>query len=136
MPGTFPQNDGGANMQRQLLHGKIHRTTVTDARIDYEGSITVDAQLLEAADIIPGEKVLIANLTNGARIESYAMAGTPGGGEICLNGGAAQYGKKGDLLIIMSFTVLADQEIKGHKPRVVHVNARNEIVKAEKAKSL
>ena len=115
-------------MQRQILHGKIHRATVTDAHIDYEGSITIDSKLLQAADILPGEKVLIANLSNGARIESYAMAGEPGLGEICLNGGAAKYGKKGDLVIIMTFVVLTDGEIKRHKPKVVRVNARNELI--------
>ena len=112
-------------MQRQILNGKIHRATVTDAHIDYEGSITIDADLLKAADILPNEKVLIANLTNGARIESYAVSGEPGKGEICLNGGAAKHGKKGDLVIIMTFAVMTDEEIKKHKPRVVHVDSRN-----------
>ena len=116
-------------MYRQVLHGKIHRAMVTHAHIDYERTITIDSRLLQAADIFPGEKVLIANLANGARIESYAMAGDPGSGTICLNGGAAQYGKKGDLVIIMSFAVMSDDEIKGHKAKVVRVNARNEILK-------
>ncbi len=115
-------------MQRQMLSGKIHRATVTDAHIDYEGSITIDSKLLQAADILSGEKVLIANLTNGARIESYAMAGEAGSGVICLNGGAAKHGKKGDLVIIMSFVVLTDQEIKSHRPRTVRVNERNQTV--------
>ena len=115
-------------MQRQILHGKIHRATVTDACIDYQGSITIDAKLLKAADILPGEKVLIANLTNGSRIESYAIEGDPGKGDICLNGGAAKYGKKGDQVIIMSFVVLTEEEIKNHKPRVVQMNGNNEIV--------
>ena len=113
-------------MYRQVLHGKIHRATVTDAHIDYEGSISIDSKLLKAADIVPGEKVLIANLTNGARIESYAIEGDASG--ICLNGGAAQYGKKGDLVIIMTFAVMSDDEIKRHKAKVVRVNARNEII--------
>ncbi len=115
-------------MQRQILSGKIHRATVTDACIDYEGSITIDVDLLKAADILPDEKVLIANLTNGARLESYAVAGESGKGDICLNGGAAKHGKKGDLVIIMSFAVMTDKEIKKHKPRVVRVNSRNKIV--------
>lgn len=113
-------------MYRQVLHGKIHRATVTDAHIDYEGSISIDPRLLKAADIVAGEKVLIANLTNGARIESYAMEGDAGG--ICLNGGAAQYGKKGDLVIIMTFAVMSEDEIRKHKAKVVRVNARNEII--------
>lgn len=115
-------------MQRQLLHGKIHRATVTDARIDYEGSISIDLDLLEAADICSGEKVLIANLDNGARIESYAIAGKRGAGEICLNGGAAKYGKKGDLVIIMTFVLLEEKEIPSHQPRVVSVDRENKIV--------
>ena len=115
-------------MRRQLLHAKIHRATVTDACIDYEGSITIDSKLLEAADILPGEKVLIANLANGARLESYAMPGKPGSGEICLNGGAANHGKKGDLVIVMTFAVLDEAEIRGHKPKVIRVNAKNQII--------
>ncbi len=115
-------------MKRQLLHGKIHRATVTDACIDYEGSITIDSKLLEAADILPHEKVLIANLTNGARLESYAIAGKPGGGEICLNGGAAKYGKKGDLVIIMTFAVMTEEEIRQHTVKVVRVDSANRIV--------
>lgn len=115
-------------MQRQVLHGKIHRATVTDACIDYEGSITIDSKLLDAANIFPHEKVLIANLTNGARLESYAIAGKAGGGDICLNGGAAKYGKKGDLVIIMTFAVMTDEEIRKHQPRVVKVNSANQIV--------
>jgi aspartate 1-decarboxylase len=116
-------------MQRQLLHGKIHRATVTDACIDYEGSITIDPLLMEAADILPHEKVLIANLVNGARLESYAIPGKPGAGEICLNGGAAKHGKKGDLVIIMTFTVLTEEELRKHEPRVVRVDAQNRIVR-------
>jgi aspartate 1-decarboxylase len=115
-------------VQRQILHGKIHRAVVTEARIDYEGSITIDSKLLKAADILPGEKVLIANLTNGARIESYAIEGPSGSGTVGLNGGAAKHGKIGDLLIIMSFAVLADEEIRKHHPKVVRVNERNQII--------
>jgi aspartate 1-decarboxylase len=115
-------------MQRQFLGGKIHRATVTDACIDYEGSITIDSKLLNAANILSGEKVLIVNLTNGARLESYAMAGTSGSGEICLNGGAAKHGKKGDLVIIMTFVVLTEEEVKKHTPKIVHVNALNQMI--------
>ncbi|MFA6599882.1 MAG: aspartate 1-decarboxylase [Candidatus Omnitrophota bacterium] len=115
-------------MQRQFLGGKIHRATVTDACIDYEGSITIDSRLLDGAGILSGEKVLIVNLTNGARLESYALAGTPGSGEICLNGGAAKYGKKGDLVIIMTFVVLNDEEVCKHHPKIVHVNGLNQSI--------
>lgn len=112
-------------MQRQFMNGKIHRATVTDVQIDYEGSIAIDPDLLEAADICPGEKVLIANLTNGARLESYAIDGQRGTGEVCLNGGAAKHGKKGDIVIIMTFALLTADEIKSHRPKVVRVDANN-----------
>ena len=115
-------------MQRQLLSGKIHRATVTDAHVDYQGSITIDRVLMEAAGILPYEKVLIANLHNGARLESYAIAGEPGKGEICLNGGAALHGKKGDLVIIMTFVVLTEDEIKKHQPKIVRVDSKNRLI--------
>jgi len=115
-------------MYRQYLHGKIHDAIVTGASIDYEGSVTIDTDLLKAADILPGEKVLIANLTNGARLESYAMAGEAGSGTICLNGGAAKHGSIGDRVIIMSFAVMTEEEIKNHKPKVVYVNQQNQPV--------
>jgi aspartate 1-decarboxylase len=115
-------------MQRQLLNGKIHGVRVTQARIDYLGSITIDANLMKATDILEHEKVLIANLTNGARLESYAISGPAGSGVICLNGGAAKHGKEGDMLIVMSFVVLTDDELKKHKPKVVHVNEKNQII--------
>ncbi len=115
-------------MQRQILSGKIHGATVTDARVEYEGSVKIDSKLLDAAGILEGEKVLIANLTNASRLESYAVSAAAGSGEICLMGGAAKYGKKGDRVIIMTFAVLTEEEIKRHKPKVVRVDARNQIV--------
>ncbi len=116
-------------MQRQLLNGKIHRVTVTEARIDYEGSITIDSLLMKASGIVPFEKVLIANLNNGSRIESYAIKGKAGSGVICLNGGAAKHGKPGDIVIILSFAVLSEKEIQKHKPKVVYVDRNNHIIK-------
>ncbi|MBI3314311.1 MAG: aspartate 1-decarboxylase [Candidatus Omnitrophica bacterium] len=115
-------------MQRQMLGGKIHRATVTDAQVDYVGSITIDASLLKAADILPGEKVLIANITNGSRLESYVIEGAAGSGVICLNGGAARHGRKGDLVIIMTFVVLTEDEVKKHKPKVIRVDSKNKIL--------
>ena len=115
-------------MFRQMLFGKIHGACVTEASVDYQGSITIDANLLKAADILPGEKVLIANLTNGSRIESYTIEGKPGAGVIGLNGGAAKHGKIGDRLIIMSFAVMTQEEIQNHEPKVVRVNEKNEII--------
>lgn len=115
-------------MYRQVLKAKIHRVTVTDSRIDYEGSITVDEELLKAADIVPWEKVLIANLNNGSRIESYAIPGEAGSGVICMNGGAAKYAQKGDLVIIMSFAIMTNEEIERHQPKVVYVDKQNRIL--------
>jgi aspartate 1-decarboxylase len=112
-----------------MLKGKIHRATVTEACIDYEGSVTIDSALLKAADILPHEKVLIANLNNGSRIESYAISGPAGSGVICLNGGAAKHGKPGDIIIILTFGVFTPQEIKRHKVKVVYVDSKNRIVK-------
>lgn len=116
------------NRFRQLLKSKIHRATVTDACVDYEGSITIDETLLKAADILPYEKVLIANLTTGSRIESYAIAGEADSGVICMNGGAAHYAGKGDLLIIMSFAVLPEAETKNHHPKLIYVDRQNRIL--------
>jgi len=115
-------------MQRQILGGKIHRATVTEARLDYVGSITIDKNLMAAAKMLPYEKVLIANLTNGARIESYVIEGPAGSGCVCLNGGAAKHGKPGDLLIVMSFVVLSESELKDHHPAIVHVDQENKII--------
>lgn len=116
-------------MQKQLLSGKIHRVTVTEARIDYEGSITIDSLLMKGAGILPFEKVLIANLNNGSRIESYAIPALEKSGVICLNGGAAKHGKAGDTLIIMAFGVYTSKELKNHKPKIVYVDQHNRIVR-------
>ena len=119
-------------MQRQIMYGKIHRATVTEACIDYPGSITIDKKLMDGAGILPHEKVLIANLNNGSRIESYAIPGPVGSGVICLNGGAAKHGKAGDIAIILTFVVLTVAEAKKHKPKIVHVDSKNHIVKKKK----
>lgn len=115
-------------MFRQILKAKIHRATVTDAHVDYEGSISIDEELMRAADVRPWEKVLIANLANGSRIESYAIPAPAGSGEVCLNGGAAKYGQKGDTVIIMTFAVLSDEEIEDHQPKVIYVDKQNRIL--------
>lgn len=113
---------------RQLLRSKIHRATVTDSQVDYEGSITIDEELLKAAEILPFEKVLIANLNNGSRIESYAIPGEAGSGVVCMNGGAARYATKGDLVIIMSFSVVPEEEVERHRPKLVYVDRENRIL--------
>ena len=111
----------------KMLKSKIHRATVTESNLDYEGSITVDQDLLGAAGMLAGEKVLIANITNGARMESYAISGKSGSGIICMNGGAAHHAKPGDKIIIMSFGNMADNEVSLFKPKIVLVDERNKI---------
>ena len=114
---------------RTMLKGKIHRATVTEANIDYEGSITIDARLMDAAGIIPFEQVQVLDITNGARLTTYAIEGEPGSGVICMNGAAARLVNRGDLVIILAYDMLTDAEARDHKPRLVYVNGRNEIVR-------
>jgi len=116
-------------MERMMLKGKIHRATVTDANLDYEGSITVDQKLMEAADIIQFEQVHIYNVSNGNRFETYCIEGPPGSGTICLNGAAARMVSRGDLVIIAAYGLMNAEEIKSHKPKLVYVDAQNRIVK-------
>ena len=112
---------------RQMLRGKIHRVTVTQADLDYVGSLTVDADLLNAADILPYELVLVVNLANGARLETYAIEGEAGSGVICANGAAAHHFQPGDLAIIMSFQHVEEAEARTVRPRVVFVDEDNRI---------
>ena len=114
-------------MIRKMLHAKIHRATVTEARLDYVGSITVDEDLLEAAGIAEYEYVQIANVTNGKRLTTYTIAGERGSGIICLNGAAAHKAQLGDKVIIMAYADYTEEELKGHKPNVVFVNDDNSI---------
>jgi len=112
-------------MFRTLCKSKIHRATITDANLHYKGSITIDEELMELADILPYERVQVVNCNNGARLETYAMPGERGKGEICLNGAAARLGQPGDIVIIISYAMMSDEEAKGYKPRIVHVDANN-----------
>lgn len=114
-------------MFRTLLGGKIHRATVTRADLNYVGSITVDLDLLDAAGICVNEKVQIVNNNNGARLETYTIAGERGSGEICLNGAAARLVQPGDVVIIMSYVLLSEPEITAHRPKVVLVDGQNKI---------
>jgi aspartate 1-decarboxylase len=112
---------------RMMLKSKIHRATVTDANINYEGSITIDSKLMKAADIVAYEQVHVLNVNNGARFTTYAIEGKEGSGDICLNGAAARLGVRGDLVIILTYTDVPDTQLKDYKPRIVHVNEKNEI---------
>lgn len=117
-------------MLRTMFKAKIHRATVTDADLNYEGSITIDEDLLDASGILPYEKVDIYNITNGARFSTYTIVGKRGSGEICLNGAAARMVQKGDLIIIVSYGIYSEDELKNYKPVVVHVDKNNRIIKA------
>jgi aspartate 1-decarboxylase len=113
---------------RTMLKSKIHRARVTDANIDYEGSITIDSRLMAAADILPYEEVYVLNINNGTRFTTYAIAGEAGQGDICLNGAAARLAVKGDLVIILTYTPVPEERLKDYKPKLVFVNKNNAIV--------
>jgi aspartate 1-decarboxylase len=112
---------------RTMLKSKIHRARVTDGNIAYEGSITIDKKLMEAADILPYEQVHILNVNNGARFHTYAIEGKENGGEICLNGAAARLVAKGDIVIILTYHELSEEETKNYHPKLVYVDAQNKI---------
>lgn len=112
-------------MQLTLLKSKIHGATVTEAVLEYEGSITIDRKLLDAARILPYEKVMIANLANGNRFETYAIPGKAGSGVVGLNGATVYLGSVGDRIIIFTFAIMTEDEAKTFKPAIVRVDARN-----------
>ena len=114
---------------RIMLKSKIHRATVTDGNIDYEGSITIDKKLMAEADILPYEQVQVLNINNGARFSTYAIEGQEGSGEICLNGAAARLAVKGDTVIILSYCHVSDEEAHNITPKLVYVDAKNAIAK-------
>ena len=114
---------------RTMLKGKIHRARVTEANIDYQGSITIDKDLMEAADILQYEQVHVLDVDNGARLVTYAIEGERGSGVICLNGAAARLVYKGDKVIIIAYCTLSDFEAHNYVPKLVFVNSENQIVK-------
>ncbi len=116
-------------MQRVMCKSKIHRATVTDANLQYEGSITIDGDLLERADIREYERVQVVNINNGARFETYTMRGEPGSGQIVLNGAAARLAQPGDRVIIISYASYDDAELRGFRPTLVFVDERNRAVR-------
>jgi aspartate 1-decarboxylase len=115
-------------MFRTMFKSKIHRCTVTQADLHYVGSITIDQDLMDAADLLPGEQVQIVDITNGARLETYVIEGPRGSGVIGINGAAAHLVHPGDLVIIISYASMSDAEARTFRPAVVHVGASNEIV--------
>jgi aspartate 1-decarboxylase len=115
---------------RTMLKSKIHRARVTDANLHYEGSVTLDPELLEAADILPYEQVDILDIDNGARLTTYAIPGERGSGQVVVNGAAAHLVHTGDLVIILSYAVMSDDAARTHQPRLVYVDGENRIVRA------
>jgi aspartate 1-decarboxylase len=116
-------------MFRTMMKSKIHRATVTQADLHYVGSVTIDASLMDAADILPGEQVAIVDISNGARLETYAIPGPRESGVIGINGAAARLIHEGDLVILITYAHLSDAEARSLRPKVVHVDARNRIVR-------
>jgi aspartate 1-decarboxylase len=114
-------------MRRSLFKSKIHRARVTQADVDYEGSVTIDASLMEAADILPCERVDVWNVTRGTRLTTYAMRGDAGSGVICINGAAAHLVQPGDLVIIATFADVDEEQARHWKPRVVFVDENNRL---------
>jgi aspartate 1-decarboxylase len=112
-------------MVRMMLKSKIHRATITEANLTYEGSLTIDGRLMELANILSYEMVYVYNINNGERFETYAIEGEAGSGVICLNGAAARKGMPGDLIIITTFASLTASEVEAHQPQIVYVDSRN-----------
>ena len=123
-------------MRRRMMKSKVHRATVTDANLHYVGSVTVDPVLMEAADLLEHEQVAIVDIDNGARLETYVIAGVPGSGDICLNGAAARLVSPGDRVILISYADYEEAELATYAPRVVHVDTSNRPVDEQTAAAL
>lgn len=116
-------------MLRAMLRAKIHKATITDSNLEYEGSLTVDEELMEAVDILPYEQVVVSNLNNGERFVTYVIPGKRNSGDICLNGPTARKGVVGDRVIIFCYEYYNDEELKAFKPKIVYVDEKNRIAK-------
>jgi len=114
---------------RTMLRGKIHRAHVTGANVDYEGSITLDPELMDAADILPFEQVHVLDITNSARLQTYAIEGRRGSGEVVINGAAARMVGEGDLVIVLAYHSVSEEEARSLRPRLVYVDGANRIVR-------
>jgi len=122
-------------MRRVMCKSKIHRATVTQAELHYEGSLTLDIALMEAADMLPYERVQVVNVNNGQRLETYLIAGKRNSGIVCLNGPAARHGAVGDHVIIITYGAFDEEELKKFKPKIVFVDGKNKIIKDRKRQS-
>jgi len=118
---------GGMNMYRTMMNGKIHRAQVTEANLNYVGSITIDANILDAVGMTANEKVQIVNNNNGARLETYIIPGERGSGIICLNGAAARLVQEGDIVIIISYVLVPEEKVASHQPKVAIMDENNRI---------
>jgi len=116
-------------MLRMMLKSKIHSATVTDANLKYKGSVTIDSKLLQAADILPGERVQIVNLNNGSRVETYVLEGKANSGIVCMNGAAARWAAVGDKVIIISYGLMDTKESINNRPKIIFVDENNRIKK-------
>lgn len=123
-------------MRRRMMKSKVHRATVTDADLRYVGSVTLDSELMAAADLVEYEQVAVVDIDNGARLETYVIAGPPGGGDVCLNGAAARLVSVGDKVIIISYADYDDAELATFAPRIVHVDTANGVVDEATARTL
>lgn len=119
---------------RIILKGKIHRARVTEVNVDYEGSITIDSDLMEAADIISYEQVQVLDVNNAARFETYAIAGEKGSGRVCVNGAAARLVARGDTVIILTYSHMSDEAANEHHPKLVYVDSANRIKRSQTAR--
>jgi len=117
---------------RIMMSGKVHRATVTEANLQYEGSITLDPDLMEAAGFLPYEQVSVLDVTNGARLTTYAIRGTRGTGEVCINGAAAHLVNKGDIVIILAYQEMDEAAARSLEPRLVYVDGQNQIVRTSR----
>ena len=122
-------------MFRTMCKSKIHRAIVTEANLLYAGSITIDRRIMEEADIYPFERVQVANINNGERLETYAIEGPEGSGVICLNGAAARCAEVGDPLLIISYSIMEEKDAANAQPKVVYVDAKNRVTKVETARA-
>ena len=120
---------------RMVLRAKIHRATVTQANLNYIGSISIDEGVMEAAGIVEWEKIAVLDITNGSRLETYAIKAPRGSGEICINGAAAHLVNPGDLVILLTYQGIEEGEIENHRPRIVHVDEQNNIIELAETES-